>query len=295
MKKALLALAALALAATAQARGYHHDSSINISIDDDENITSCDQIRVKFDGERATMREEALPAASLRSLHARTAINGGVHVSGWDRNDWSVVACRATAPGYDGAGSRPYLRGNELGVENDDEDRQSVVFFIVRAPRNAVLDLEARNGSIAVQDVSGSITAHTQNGPISLHSVGGKVEAEAQNGPIAYTGSSGSVRLNAENGPISVKLDGTAWNGSLDAKTENGPLSLKIPRDFRSGVVVESDGHGPIKCHAEACRQARRTFDDDDNRRIELGSGATVVRMSTTNGPISVKEKNDED
>jgi len=295
MKKALLALAALALAATAQARGYRHDNSISITTADDENITSCDQIRVKFDGERATMREEALPAGSLRSLRARTATNGGVHVTGWDRNDWSVVACKANAPGYEGTGYRPYLRGNELGVENDDEDRQSVVFFIVRAPRNAVLDLEARNGSIAVEDVSGSITAHTQNGPISLHSVGGKVEAEAQNGPIAYTGSSGSVRLNAENGPISVKLDGTAWNGSLDAKTQNGPLSLKIPRDYRSGVVVESDGHGPIKCRAEACREARRTFDDDDSRRIELGSGATVVRMSTTNGPISVKEKNDED
>ena len=294
MKKTLLALAALALAATAQAHSSHHNTSITINTDDGEDITRCDQIRVSFDGERGTMREETLPAGSLRSLHARTATNGGVRVTGWDRNDWSVVACKATAVGYDGGRTQAYLRGNEIGVENDQDDRQAVVFFLVRAPRNAVLDLEAHNGSIAVQDVSGSVTAHTVNGPISLKQVAGKVDAEAQNGPISYAGNSGSIKLNAQNGPISVKLDGTTWTGSLDAKTENGPLSLKIPRDFRSGVVVESDGHGPIKCRAEACRDARRTFDDDDDmRRIELGSGTPLVRMSTTNGPISVKERED--
>lgn len=292
MRKTLLILGALALALTAQARGYRHNNSTTISIDDGEDITRCDQIRVTFDGERATMHEETLPAASLRSLRAHASVNGGVRVTGWDRSDWSVVACRATAAGYDG-GARPYLRGNELGVENDDDDRQSVVYFLVRAPRDATLDLDAHNGELAVQDISGSVTAHTQNGPISLKRIGGKVDAEAQNGPIGYSGSSGTVRLNAQNGPISVKLDGTTFSGSLDAKTANGPLSLRIPRDYRSGVVVESDGHGPMKCHAEACRDARRTFDDDDNRRIEIGSGPTLVRMSSTNGPISVKEKED--
>src|SRR5436190_7791 len=133
MKRMLLALAALAVAAVAQAHSSHHGVSISISTDDWEDITRCDQIRVTFDGERGTMREETLPAGSLRSLRAHAAVNGGVRVTGWDRSDWSVVACEATALGYDAANSRPYLRGNELGVEGDD-DRQAVVYFLVRAP-----------------------------------------------------------------------------------------------------------------------------------------------------------------
>ena len=76
----------------------------------------------------------------------------------------------------------------------------------------------------------------------------------------------------------------------IEAHTQNGPASLRIPSNFRSGVVVESDGHGPVSCRAAACKEARRTWDDEDNRKIELGSGPTVVRMSTVNGPVSVRE-----
>lgn len=296
MQKILLTLAALALAASAEAHSTSHHRSVSITVntDDGEEVTRCDQIRVTFDGERAVMQEENIPAGSVRSLRAHAAVNGGVRVLGWDRSDWSITACKATAVGYDGRGVRAYLRGNELGVEGDDDDRQWVVYFLVRAPRNAVLDLDATNGPLSVHDLAGTVKVRTTNGPIALKGVGGSVDAEAQNGPITYAGNSGTVKLNAQNGPISVKLSGTTWSGgNLDARTQNGPISLKIPRDFRSGVVVESDGHGPIRCRAEACRDARRTFDDDDNRRIELGSGATLVRMSTSNGPVSVKEKED--
>ncbi|MBV9493948.1 MAG: hypothetical protein JOZ54_06860 [Acidobacteria bacterium] len=298
MRKALLALLAVLMVTSAfavLARSRHGNrTSVTISTEDDEDITSCDQIRVRFDDEPAQMREHVLLASgNLRSLRAKAAVNGGIRVTGWDRPDWSVRACRAAALGVSDDSVRPYLRGEELGVEGDEERNQAVIYFLVRAPRNATLDLTAMNGAVGVEGVRGMLTARTQNGPISLKQVAGSVDAEAQNGPIDYSGDSGKIRLEAENGPIDVKLQGNSWNGSLDATTQNGPLSLKIPRDYRSGVLVQSDGHGPIQCRAEACRQARRTWgddDDDDFRRIELGSGAQLVRMSTTNGPISVKE-----
>jgi hypothetical protein len=292
MRNALLALLALLVILPA-AFARSHSRSVSISTDDWDEITSCDQIKVTFDGERAMMREEVLPAGNLRSLRGQASKNGGIRVTGWDRPDWSVKACRAMSTDLAG-NMRPYLRGDELGVEGDDDDNMTVIFFLVRAPRNAVLNLEAHNGELGIQGISGSVTARTQNGPLSLKDVGGNVDARAQNGPISFAGSAGKVRLEAQNGPLDVKLTGTSWSGSLDASTHNGPLSLKIPRDYRSGVVVQSDGHGPISCRAEACRQARRTWgnDDDDDamRRIELGSGTKNVRMSTENGPVSVKE-----
>jgi hypothetical protein len=45
-----------------------------------------------------------------------------------------------------------------------------------------------------------------------------------------------------------------------------------------------------VSCRSEACREARRTWDDEESRKIELGSGATVVRLSTVNGPVSVRD-----
>jgi DUF4097 and DUF4098 domain-containing protein YvlB len=123
-----------------------------------------------------------------------------------------------------------------------------------------------------------------------LQNVNATVTANAVNGPISLDGGSGTTKLNATNGPITVKLPRQRVGRHLDAHTENGPLALKIPATIRSGVVVLSEGHAPVSCRAEVCRQARRTWDDEENPKIELGSGPVVVRLSTVNGPVSVRE-----
>src|SRR5207253_49023 len=101
----------------------------------------------------------------------------------------------------------------------------------------------------------GTVNARAQNGPISVKDSSGTLDITTVNGPISFAGDSGNVKLRATNGPISVKLHGTAWTaGTLNAETQNGPMSLKLPRGYGSGVVVESDGNGPVTCRAEACR-----------------------------------------
>ncbi|HEU4522811.1 MAG TPA: hypothetical protein VFT12_12465, partial [Thermoanaerobaculia bacterium] len=110
---------------------------------------------------------------------------------------------------------------------------------------------------------------------------------------VSISGGQGDIRLQATNGPVSVKLSDTFWNGNLEATTQNGPVSLKLPRGFRSGVLVEALGHGPVSCKADGCPDVRlRSYDEDERpRRIELGSGPQVVRLSTVNGPVTVREQ----
>jgi hypothetical protein len=286
-----LALSFLALPAFAY-RG--HGLNVNISTDDDEPLTRCDQIRATVDGERLPVTEETLDAHGLRSLAVHTSKNGGVYVIGTDDGAYSVKACKAAAFA-DVSSIRAGISGGTVTADGPDRSNW-VVYFIVRAPRNASLDLSAYNGPIAVRDVVGTITAHTQNGPLSLKNTSGTIDASAVNGPVSFAGDSGDVKLRVQNGPLSVKLSSDFWGrGSLDASTENGPLSLKLPQNYRSGVLVETDGNGPVSCKAEACRGVRAFRDDGDEdrypRRIELGSGAKVVHLSTTNGPLSIKER----
>jgi len=66
-----------------------------------------------------------------------------------------------------------------------------------------------------------------------------------------------------------------------------GPVELQIPSGYKSGVILESDGHGPFKCHSSVCSEGRKTW-DDDRKHIEFGFGPTLVRVSTVNGPVSV-------
>jgi hypothetical protein len=266
---------------------------INISIDEDDwrEVTDCSQISIKFDGERAAMITQDI-AVGGSSLRVRSDQHGGIRATGWDGRGFSVKACKAVDDGEDPSAIRVTQSGNEISADGPDGDRW-VVYFLVRVPRGATLDLRSTNGPIGIAGVDATITANVENGPISVKESSGKIDARAVNGPISITGGSGDVTLKATNGPISVKLDGSSWNGNLNAETQNGPVSLKLPQGYRSGVVVESRGHGPVSCRAEECKKISmfNDSDDDELRRLEFGSGPTVVRLSTVNGPVSVKDR----
>lgn len=289
MKRILISLALAGLITTSVEA--HGRNNMNVTVDTDDVVTSCDQLRVTFGEDRDTgyRAVEQVAIGAVKSLKIEAPRNGGIYVSGGRGAAYSVTACKAAQFEDSFRGLRVDVRGNEVTASGDD-DSNWVVYFLVTVPRGADVNLRATNGPITIRDVNGTVVAHALNGPISARQSSGNLDLDTQNGPISLHGGSGSVKLNAQNGPISVRFDGTTWNGNLEAHTQNGPLSVRVPRDFRSGLVIQSDGRGPVSCRGEACRGARRTFDDDDQRRIEIGSGPTVVNMSTVNGPISVKD-----
>lgn len=298
MRHVLAALLLVAAAIPACARTHHNNLTISIDTDDWNEVTDCSQIRVTMDGQPAARAVENVNVGATKSLHVTAGNRGGVYVVGANISSYDVKLCKAASLASDLSQVRARMSGNELSVAGDerdeDADRAILGFYLIRAPRGASLELEAQNGSISVHNVEGTIRASAVNGPIAVKHSTGTIDVRTENGPITVAGDGGNVKAHAQNGPITVKLDGTSWNGgSLDARTENGPVSLKLPRGYRSGVVVESNGHGPMRCRAEACRSAKRSWDDDDdnNRRIELGDGAKVVHIATVNGPVSVKER----
>lgn len=288
----LIAAAALIIAPSVFAHDHNHYQNVSISTDGSEELTSCSQIRVTFDNAPAVRAEEELPVSSVRSLKITSDQHGGVRVAGWDQPRYAVTVCKAAAtPALLGQiGAR--LSGNEVTSTGPD-DGQWMVYLLVRTPRNATLDVEAHNGPIGLHGVNGTLTVHAQNGPVSLKDSSGTIDASTQNGPISLAGGSGNVKITATNGPLSVKLNGARWDGSLQAETVNGPVSLKLPRNYGSVVDLNVKGHGPISCKAEACRDMKRSWHDDDNespRQLTFGSGARNVTLSTVNGPVVVKE-----
>ena len=253
----------------------------------------CSADNIQFGSERTYTKKEVIEAASLRSIKA-SVTNAPISFEGGNASGYTITVCKAaTSPaGLDAI--RVSLDGNELRSSGPDETRTRrwTVMYHVRTPRGADVDVVAENGPIAIKDVDGTVVARAENGPLSLKNVDGTVDAETKNGPISISGGSGTMKAKASNGPLSVRLDGAAWNGSLDASTKNGPLSVRVPRNFNSGVVIEARGHGPISCRAEECeRGAWRSNDDGEPRVIELGRGPANVRLSTVNGPVTVKDE----
>jgi hypothetical protein len=308
-----ICLASAASAATAPGLERHGRRGASVSTDAGGPFDDCRQMRVTFDDTPAARAEETVSGPAPRgALRFRAPFQSGIFVLGADRSDVSVTACKAAAADQDLSRITVSLENGEILVRGP-EGRDWLVHLIVRAPRAAGLDLEANNGPIAVRGMTGDVAARTQNGPLSLEDSSGPIRAEARNGPISLracsgtvsatavngpvsvSGSGGDVDVHTQNGPISVKLSGYRWDGRLEAHARNGPLSLLLPEGYASAVSVESSGGSPFQCRAKACEEARRNW-TEDSRRIEFGdSSAPVVRLSTVNGPVSIRSDRSEE
>lgn len=277
----------LTLALTLAATGAAYAGSWT-TIDGDK----CDSRGYRFDGKRAHVAEDSFDAPGLRTIEVR---NAPVKVEGGHARGFTVTVCKAAVDPADLANIRVSVEGGKLVTRGPDHDDWTVSYRIT-APNGATLDIESRNGPLAIQDLDGTLNVRLKNGPLSLRGVGGDVDARTTNGPVSISGGSGNVKVSASNGPVSVNLEGGSWQGgTLEASTQNGPLNVKIPRSFNSGVLVESEGRGPVNCRAEACegqyRSMRRgDWDDDEPRRFEFGRGAQVVKLSTVNGPLTIRD-----
>jgi len=256
---------------------------------------TCADLEIRLrDNETPAMEseEQTLTKAQAPVLRIKQLPNGGAQVQGWDKETYSVTACKFAV----GSTTRQLLsqirmsvQGGEVSVSGPSQSDDWTVYLLVRTPRGADVDVSAHNGPMSFYGVNGKVMARANNGPISLKDCSGEADVSAQNGPISFAGNSGKLRLHTQNGPITVALD-SGWNGSeLVADAVNGPLTLRVPSNFQSSFLVESNGRSPISCRASICSGARKTW-DDEHRRIEYGSGSPVIRLSTENGPISVAD-----
>ncbi len=278
----------------ARADSRHH--SLNISDSHKRPIADCSDLHIQFDDQDAMVRSEerTLTKAEAPVLKVRPHANGGMQVVGWDKENYSVTACKAVAPGD---AAERMLSQITMQIENATVSTRGpagedgwTVYLLIRTPKSAAIDLDTMNGPISLYDVEGKLTAHAHNGPISLKNFSGDADISALNGPISMEGSSGNVHIRTENGPISVDLKGKSWSGSgLSADAKNGPVTLRVPSGFQSSFVVESTNYAPVSCHASVCDSARKTW-DDEHRRIEYGSAPVVLHLSTVNGPVSVEQ-----
>ena len=256
----------------------------------------CSRINMMF-GEHVVARAVQFATVPVTEgvLDIQPEANGGVQIERGHGPSYAITACigagAATAAEAQEAADAVRLsvdRGR-VRVENGGRARTWNVHLIVEAPDNARIRVETSNGPIGINGVSGQITARASNGPIGLDDVSGTVTARAQNGPIGVTGSRGDFDVQADNGPISVALSGRRWEGRLDARAHNGPLKVDVPDGYQSGIEITSSGASPWNCRIAACTAGNRDW--EHTRILRIGGDPVVVRISTSNGPVTVQRR----
>ncbi|MGB7847918.1 MAG: hypothetical protein WBL63_20065 [Candidatus Acidiferrum sp.] len=282
------------VALTAAPRSTPHRHTVVFSPSEDSPDATCSDLHVRFEHHEALMQteERTITRSEASTLRVIAESNGGIQVQGWDQDTYSVTLCKAAEAGSDADSllSKIHLtfQSGELGVAGPGSHDRWSAHILIRAPKAASLDLHVNNGPLSLHHVDGNLRIRAENGPISVTDCTGELDLNSHNGPVTLEGNSGKQSIHTENGPVRLSLSGDSWNGSgIEAHATNGPVTLQIPSGYKSGVILESDGHAPLQCHADVCSEARKTW-DDDRKRIEFGAGPTLVRVSTVNGPVSV-------
>jgi len=286
----------VALTAAPRAISHRHTTAAaSIPVAAEEHLaSSCNDLHVRFDHSDTVVQSEerSISKADAPTLRVRAETNGGLQVEGWDQPNYSVTLCKFAEAGSSAESllSQIHLTSDngQLGISGPRHGDRWSAHLLIHAPKASSLDLQVHNGPMTLYRVDGAVKVRAENGPVSVEECTGDLDLSSQNGPVTLDGNSGKQQIRTENGPVTVHLTGDQWAGSgLEAHATNGPVNLEIPSGYKTGVVLESDGSGPFRCQASVCSEGRKTW-DDDHKRIEFGSGPTLVRVSTVNGPVSV-------
>jgi DUF4097 and DUF4098 domain-containing protein YvlB len=200
-------------------------------------------------------RDFAVPLT--KALRVSAPMNGSIRIYGWERNEIRVSArVVANAP--------------------SDEEAQDIAKTVATFMSNDELRAEGaslshrRSWSVGYEvwvprQTNLELTAH--NGGIAVENVDARVNAETTNGSLSMTDLAGDVRGRTANGAVHVEVDGDAWQGrGLDLRTVNGAVVLTVPHTYSAEVEIGTS-------------------------TITLGRGGPLLRVLTTNGSASIRER----
>lgn len=299
MKKLVLLAAGLFLCSAFAAAQHKYSHTSSVTMNDDNPSDDCtERLHVYNDDFRTTVRDEESRSLPNQPLSITAEHNGGIHVTTWDKPEFSLKLCKQASVDDDAEGRR-LLAETKLRVEGgsvsvnapESDDHHSLgTLLLVKAPRDAKLDLRVHNGGVSLTNFTGTATAHAHNGGIALRRSTGKLSLEAQNGGISIKDCGGDIDANVQNGGISLNLP-EHWEGKgLEAHTRNGGLVVVVPKNLSSGVEVSGSNYTSIICKGDACDGAERTW-DSGHKILRFGGSNLQIRATTINGGIVVEAR----
>jgi len=302
MKKLIVLLMVVPLSVwVSQASDRKDMYGSNVTMNDDTSSDDCaDHLRINNDDFRSSVRGEESRNVPNQPLTITGEHNGGIHVTTWDQPEFSLKLCKQVGAA-DESQARNLLADIHLEIGSGqvtvrtplhgEGDYSLGTVLLVKAPRNATLDLSVHNGGISLNRFSGTASAHAHNGGISIKNSSGKLTAVAQNGGINIKDSSGDINADVQNGGIVLALP-ERWEGKgLEAHTRNGGLVVAVPKNLQAGVEIVGSSHASIICKGDACSEAQRTWDNDGNRILRIGGSNPQIRATTVNGGVVVEQR----
>lgn len=275
-------------------------------------LTGC---VIDVEGSEAVEEEEHVFAVSGVPDVDLSTFEGPIEVRGWDRPEVRVVVEKRAAgeARLDEIEVDTEQAGNRVRVAARRRDSQGprITFWmhgrraklIASVPRESNLIARTDDGSVALNDLAGTIEVVTDDGRIRGEQLGGSVQVRTDDGSVRLQGVDGDVAAHSEDGSIRVsgaltgldvstddgrvELDmaaGSVMTGDWDVQSADGRVTLRLPRDFSAELDLRTDD-GRIRLDDHFGGDADR---DAERLQRTIGVGGFVLRVQTDDGSIRV-------
>jgi hypothetical protein len=249
-------------------------------------------------------------------------VAGSVEITTWNKNKVQVKGTLGDGVDhleFKGSGGRTKIR--VVGAKDKRMEASDLQIKVPARSRvdvttvSATIDVKGATGRLALESVSGAVTATGKPSEIEVTTVSGKVKSVAGkqrtviksvSGAIEVSGGTGDLRLKSVSGKVSavggtfgrsemgsvsgnIHLDGALGrSGPFELTTHSGNATLKLPKNVKavfdlvtfSGQIRGNLGGAVKKGHGPG-----------KSLHVERGSGGPDVKIRTFSGDISVKVK----
>ncbi len=236
--------------------------------------------------------------------------NGGIHVTGWDREEVAL-----TAEIRDTERRRIQLvlqrKGQDLDIEAlFQQPKWTFGIGFVQSPRcemtlsvprrllahfrttNGTLTVtaldgfancETTNGDIKVREISGEVHADTTNGTIEALKLRARIQGGTTNGRIILEEVEGGIRMETTNGSIRARnLDG--WGEGIALETTNGSIEVELGK--ASGELQASNSNGSLEVKLPGAQVIDLS---KHSAHLKVPGRSQRITLATTNGSIRVR------
>ncbi len=236
-------------------------------------------------------------ATGIHELNAATR-NGDIDVAASVDPDSSVrVQVAKYAYGRDRADAEQTLRdmidsvaiiGAELRVsESMPRGRPCGASFTVTGPESIGLSLTTTNGDITVENMTGGISANTTNGKVELTGTAGTASVATTNGRLDVRVHRGAFYGATTNGAVDCDLAALSPTENVGLVTTNGKVTLLLPEDV-SAMIDATNSSGLLTIYDFTVIYEAQ---EEHHLRGRIGSGASVINITTTNGDVVVRRR----
>jgi hypothetical protein len=235
-------------------------------------------------------------AAGISGLNATTR-NGAVSVAPSEDKTITVGVLKH-AYGRDQADAekaienvvyRDSIAGEELRVKADmpSGDRPYGASFTITAPDSTNLSLSTTNGDVAVASMVGDINASTTNGNVELTGTSGTASVSTTNGKLTVSVHHGPLYGATSNGAVDCDVAALGPAEDIGLATTNGKVTLLLPEDI-SAVIEATNTNGTLLIYDFTVIYDTQT---DHHLHGRIGSGASSITITTTNGDVVVRRR----